>query len=100
MALTWLKPWRMKPRTSSLSTKSPSAEELAHRVDCQTFVGSAVSPEALNHLGIRSTDIVVAVTGNDTVNMVVCQLADHFRVPQKFARVRNPEFLQQTLGAE
>lgn len=60
--------------------------------DCQTVVGSAISPALMEEAGIRRTDLVVAVTESDPVNMTVCRLAEHYGVPRKVARIRNPEF--------
>ena len=69
-------------------------EELAQRIDCQTEVGSGVSPELLDRVGISHTDLLVAVTDSDAVNLAVCHLAGSPRmnVPRAIARVRNPEF--------
>jgi len=64
---------------------------LENTVDCQLVIGNALSPAALENLGIRHTDLVLALTENDGVNIAVCQLADFYGVPQKMARVRNPE---------
>ena len=65
---------------------------LESSVDCQIVNASALSPLVLEETGIRHTDLVVAVTENDAVNMSVCRLADFYGVPRKLARVRNPEF--------
>ena len=69
-------------------------EELAQRIDCQTEVGSGVNPALLDKIGIRHTDLLVAVTDSDAVNLAVCHLAGSpgMNVPRAIARVRNPEF--------
>jgi trk system potassium uptake protein TrkA len=42
--------------------------------------------------GMNRADCVVAVTGHDEDNIVVCQMAQrHFGVPREIARVNNPE---------
>lgn len=61
-------------------------------VDCQTQLGNAISPLLLEEIGIRGTDMVVAVTESDAINMTVCRLAAFYGVPRKLARVRIPEF--------
>jgi len=60
-------------------------------------VGVADATSALNleELGIRHTDLVVAVTRDDATNMSVCRLADFHHVPRKLARVRNPEYTER-----
>ncbi len=65
--------------------------QIEHSVDCQIVVGSAMSPNTLEDVGIRHTDLVLAVTNQDAINMAICQLADFYGVPTKIARLRNPE---------
>lgn len=72
----------------------PDEEHLAqleNTVDCQIVVGSAMSPSTLEDVGIRHTDLILAVTNQDAINMAICQLADFYGVPQKIARIRHPE---------
>lgn len=58
-------------------------------LDANGIVGSASSPEVLNAAGASSADMVVAVTHQDEVNMVACQVAHSlFNVPKKIARLR------------
>ena len=65
--------------------------KLENSVDCQLVAGSALSPLVMESVGIRSTDLVIAVTQSDATNMMICRLADYYRVPEKMARVRNLE---------
>lgn len=65
--------------------------QIENSVDCQIVVGSALSPSQLEDVGIRHTDLVLAVTDQDAINMSICQLADFYGVPTKIARLRNPE---------
>lgn len=61
-------------------------------IDCQFVCADATSARALEDLGIRRTDLVVAVTRNDAVNIMICGLADFYGVQEKLARLRNPEY--------
>jgi trk system potassium uptake protein TrkA len=46
----------------------------------------------LESAGANRADVVVAVTGDDEDNLVVCQMAKHhFNVPRTIARVDNPK---------
>lgn len=65
--------------------------QLENTVDCQIVVGSALSPSTLEDVGIRHTDLILAVTDQDAINMSICMLADFYGVPTKIARLRNPE---------
>lgn len=75
-----------------IDAREHALERLQSTVDCQTVHGNALSARALEDLGIRRTDLLVAVTQDDATNMAVCRLADFYHVPRKLARVRNPEF--------
>lgn len=58
-------------------------------LDANGILGSASSPEVLDSAGANDADMVVAVTHQDEVNMVACQVAHSlFNVPKKIARLR------------
>jgi Trk K+ transport system NAD-binding subunit len=45
----------------------------------------------LQAAGAARADVVIAVTGDDEDNLVICQVARaHFNVPRTIARVNNP----------
>ena len=45
--------------------------------------------------GAKDTDMIIAVTRNDEINMVVCQIASSlFNISKKIARIRSQEFLE------
>ena len=57
----------------------------------------------LRQAGSNRADIIVAVTGDDEDNLVICQMAKHhFDVPRTIARVNNPknEDLFKHLGVD
>ncbi len=52
--------------------------------------GSAEDSTALELAGIRHADIVIAVTGDDNVNLMIAQIAKvYYHVPQVIARVQD-----------
>lgn len=58
-------------------------------LDANGILGSASSPEVLEMAGANDADMIVAVTHQDEVNMVACQVAHSlFNVPKKIARLR------------
>lgn len=62
-------------------------------LDANGILGSASSPEVLERAGANDADMIVAVTHQDEVNMVACQVAHSlFNVPKKIARIRNQVF--------
>lgn len=56
------------------------------------FAGSGTDPKHLEAAGIKEADVVVAVTGEDEINLVASTLAKmEFNVPRVIARVNNPK---------
>jgi trk system potassium uptake protein TrkA len=54
--------------------------------------GNGTDPNVLEAAGIRTADVVAAVTGADEINLVVTSLARfEFGVPRIIARVNNPK---------
>jgi trk system potassium uptake protein TrkA len=53
--------------------------------------GNGTDPGVLEAAGIRTADMLAAVTGTDATNLVITSLARFaFRVPRTMARVNNP----------
>ena len=76
-------------------------EEKVKRVidtlDVQTIHGSGSSIETLKQAGIEDADMIIAVTNSDEVNMISCLVASaQSKVPIKIARIRNPEYSQNS----
>jgi trk system potassium uptake protein len=70
--------------------------DLQDRLDIRTVNGNAASPRILEAAGIASTDILVALTNSDEVNMLACQIAwTLYRTPKKIARVRSADFTER-----
>ncbi len=75
-----------------------SSEELINQVagslDVRGIVGFASHPDVLKKAGIADTDMIIAVTYADEVNMIACEIAHFlFKVPLKIARVRSKSYL-------
>jgi trk system potassium uptake protein len=67
-------------------------EELEEAFEHRAILGDATELFVLERAGIgRPADLVVAVTGDDEDNMVICQLArEHYGVPKVIARINDP----------
>lgn len=75
------------------------AEDLVHKIgdahDVQGIVGFASHPEVLERAGAADTDMLIAVTFSDEVNMIACQVAQAlFNVPTRIARIRAQNYLR------
>ena len=65
--------------------------------DIQTVAGSGANPRVLDEAGLRSADMIIAVTDSDEVNMVACAISRvHAPLAIRVARVREPAFLNDT----
>jgi trk system potassium uptake protein TrkA len=54
--------------------------------------GDACEVRTMKESGMERADVVVAITGDDEDNLVICQMAKHrFQVPRAIARVNNPQ---------
>ena len=68
--------------------------QLKEKVDLKTIVGSASYPSVLENAGCNDADMIIAVTLQDEINMVACQVAHtFFKTPRKIARLRSEDFL-------
>jgi trk system potassium uptake protein TrkA len=67
--------------------------DISQRLDLKAVCGQASYPDVMREAGSEEADMVVAVTDNDEVNMVACQVAySLFQVPLKIARIRTPHY--------
>ena len=68
--------------------------QLQDRLDLRTLVGNAAHPSTLEQAGIVDTDMLLAVTQSDEVNLVACKLAASlYNTPTRIARIRAPDYL-------
>lgn len=78
-------------------------QRINESLDVQTIHGNGSSLSVLRKAGIEKTDIIIAATNSDEVNMVCCLVAGaQAFVPKKIARIRDPEYASNTkiLGEE
>ncbi len=61
-------------------------------IDARLIQGNAMSIERWKEADAGKMDYLIAVTNNDAVNMMTCQIGDRFGIPRKIARVRSTDF--------
>ncbi len=67
------------------------AEAVINHLGGTAIHGDGAEATILSEAGVERADVVVAVTGHDEDNLVICQIAKHrFKVPRTIARVNNP----------
>lgn len=64
-------------------------------LDVQGIVGNATSFRTQQEAGIEDSDLFIAVTGKDEVNLLSCLIAKKASNCQTIARVRNPEYFNE-----
>ena len=65
---------------------------IADQMDIPVFRGDGTSIEVLSNAGIAEADAVVATTGRDEDNLIICQLAKKlFGVAKTVGRINNPK---------
>ena len=77
-----------------VDTDGEKLRQLQDRLDLRTLMGNAAHPSVLEQAGIADTNILLAVTQSDEVNMVACKLAASlYNTPTRIARIRSTDFL-------
>lgn len=71
------------------------AKLLQENLDIQVVTGNGASGGALVEAGVSESNLLVAVTEFDEVNMIACMVAKSFGVEKTVARVRNPEYAER-----
>jgi len=65
---------------------------LADELGVNVLQGDGCEVSVMAEAGMGRAEVVVAVTGDDEDNLVICQVAKHnFHVPRTIARVNNPK---------
>lgn len=77
---------------------------VANTYDIRGIVGNGASYSVLSEADLENTDLIIAVTESDELNLLCCVIAKKAGQCQTIARVRNPiylherEFLKEELG--
>ncbi len=75
-----------------LEKQSNRQQTLADELGPSVAKGDACEARTMEEAGARRADVVIAVTGEDEDNLVICQMAkQRFNVKRTIARVNNPK---------
>ena len=73
---------------------SEDIQKINDSLDVKGIVGKATYPSILEKANATEADMIIAVTKNDEINMLICQIAyTVFNVPKKIARIRSQDYL-------
>ena len=79
--------------------KSPAVlEEVTTIYDVMGVCGSGTDCETLEESGVNEAELLIAVTDSDEMNMLSCFIAGRMGASHTIARIRNPEYNDQSLG--
>tara|TARA_Y100001970_G_scaffold291519_1_gene428979 strand:- start:680 stop:2053 length:1374 start_codon:yes stop_codon:yes gene_type:complete len=77
-----------------IDQSSDDIQKINETLDVKAIVGKATSPAILEKANIAEANMIIAVTRNDEINMLICQIAySLFKIPKKIARIRAQEYL-------
>ena len=77
-----------------IDQSSEDIQKINETLDVKAIVGKATSPAILEKANIAEANMIIAVTRNDEINMLICQIAySLFKTPKKIARIRSQEYL-------
>ena len=77
-----------------IDTSSEDIQKIDDALDVKAIVGKATYPTILEKANAAETDMIIAVTRNDEINMLICQIAfSIFSIPKKIARIRSQDYL-------
>jgi trk system potassium uptake protein len=80
-----------------IDTDPARLRALQDRLDLRGVVGNGIQPSVLQEAGIEDADMLISCAPLDETNLVVCKVAhDLFNVPTTIARLRSPEFVNDS----
>lgn len=72
--------------------------EISNIYDILCVCGSGTDCNTLSEAGVEKAELFVATTGSDELNMLSCFIASKMGAKHTIARIRNPEYNDQSLG--
>jgi len=77
-----------------IDQSSEDIQKIDDALDVKAIVGKATFPSILEKADASNADMIIAVTRNDEINMVICQIAfSIFKISKKIARIRSQDYL-------
>ena len=78
-----------------IDQSSEDIQKIKDSLDVNVIVGKATYPSILEKANGNDADMIIAVTRNDEINMLICQIAyTTFKIQKKIARIRSQNYLE------
>ena len=79
---------------TAIDQSSEDIQKIDDILDVKAIVGKATYPSILEKANASEADMIIAVTRNDEINMLICQIAfSIFNIQKKIARIRSQDYL-------
>jgi len=77
-----------------IDQSSEDIQKINDTLDVKAIVGKGTYPTILEKANASDADMIIAVTRNDEINMLICQIAySIFNIQKKIARIRSQDYL-------
>ncbi len=77
-----------------IDQSSEDIQKIDDSLDVKAIVGKGTYPSILEKASASDADMIIAVTRNDEINMLICQIAySIFNIQKKIARIRSQDYL-------
>lgn len=80
-----------------IDTVSKIIENVVNAQDVSGFCGNGASFPIQEEAGVAKSDVFIAVTGSDELNIMSCMVAEKIGAKRSIARVRNTEYSDQLM---
>ncbi len=78
-----------------IDKNAEALKKASEYLDVMCIKGNGVSAQTLIEAGVRKTDILIAVTSSDEMNMVCCLAGKKLGAARTIARIRDPEYANE-----
>ena len=82
----------------AMDNRQDVLDELNNQFDIMCMNGNGTDVETLQEAGVNRTELFIAVTGSDELNMLMCFLAKRQGAGHTIARIRNPQYNDKSLS--
>lgn len=82
----------------TIDTSPRTLKRLKDKLDVMTVEGNGAEVNTLKIADIGSSDLFIAVSNNDVMNIYACQIAKHFKVPNTICRLSSDDYFEAENG--
>lgn len=75
-----------------IESNSQLISSVNDKIDAKIIRGNAMELACWKQAKAETMDLLIAVTNEDSINMIASIIADRFGIPRKVARVRSPDY--------